>query len=415
MRKELLTYKEPKSPISETFRTLRTNIQFMNTDRKLKTLLVTSTFPNEGKSWVTSNLAVTFAQAGKRVIIIDADMRKGRQYSIFDVSPKPGLSNFLSNMGADDMETNDISIVNYIQETDVENLHILTAGNVPPNPSELLVSRKMKDLLKELKEMCDLVIIDGTPCDLVTDSVILSRVVDSTIIVTAQKETKKENLTRTVKTIQNVGGKIAGVVVNKVDMSAKKYNQAYYYSSISGKTLKNENKKSNREMEDFYTTMASKPKKENEYTKKDYFSDKGEIDIYREIAKEEQLMNELANKNNNYDLKKEDTQVVEIPKDHIQDYDNNKTIKEEKHEDNQSSIIEEDIKELIEQEMNSNKKSKKNKRVNYHGHRTEIEAKVAKEGRITEVINNEDFDKKTQEIIRQVNEYIEAEKNRQGE
>lgn len=413
MRKELLTYKDPKAPISEIFRTLRTNIQFMNTDKKLKTLLVTSTFPSEGKSWVTSNLAVTFAQAGKRVILVDADMRKGRLYSIFDVSPRPGLSNYLSNMGADDMETNDISVVNYIQETDVENLHILTAGNVPPNPSELLVSRKMKDLLKELKEMCDLVIIDGTPCDLVTDSVILSRVVDTTIIVTAQKETKKENLTRTVKTIQNVGGKIAGVVVNKVDMSAKQYNQAYYYSSISGKTLKKEQKKSNGEMEDFYTTMASKTKKENEYTEKDYFADEGEIDIYREIAKEEQLKNELAAKHNNFD--KEDTQVVEIPKEYRQD-DNNKTIQED-YENNESSIIEEDIKELIEKEMNNNKKSKKNKKVNYHGLRTgiEAEAEIEEDGKISEVKIDEDMDPRTKEILRQVNAYIEAEKNKQGE
>ena len=97
MRKELIAHKNPKSPNSEIFRTLRTNIQFMNTNKKLKTLLVTSTFPGEVKSWVASNLAVTFAQAGKKVILIDADMRKGRQYNIFGVLPKPGLSNYLSN------------------------------------------------------------------------------------------------------------------------------------------------------------------------------------------------------------------------------------------------------------------------------------------------------------------------------
>ena len=237
MKKELLTYKDPKSPVSEVFRTLRTNIQFMNTNRKLKTLLVTSTFPEEGKSWVTANLAVTFAQAGKKVILVDADMRKGRQYKIFDVLPKPGLSNYLSNIDAEEMEVNDINIVNYIQATGVENLHVLVAGNVPPNPSELLVSTRMRGLLKELKEMCDLVIIDGTPCDLVTDSIILSRFVDSTIIVTAQKETKKEALQRITKNIQNVGGRIAGVIVNKVDISSKKYKQTYYYGSISGASL----------------------------------------------------------------------------------------------------------------------------------------------------------------------------------
>lgn len=92
MRKEVITHQDPKSPISEIFKTLRTNIQFMSTKGKLKTILVTSTLPGEGKSWVSSNLAVTFAQAGKRVVLIDADMRKGRQYTIFGVSPRPGLS-----------------------------------------------------------------------------------------------------------------------------------------------------------------------------------------------------------------------------------------------------------------------------------------------------------------------------------
>ena len=98
MKRELIVHQDPKSPISEVFRTLRTNIQFMNTKGKLKTILVTSTLPGEGKSWVSSNLAVTFAQAGKKVVLIDADMRKGRQYSIFEVSPRPGLSNYLSGI-----------------------------------------------------------------------------------------------------------------------------------------------------------------------------------------------------------------------------------------------------------------------------------------------------------------------------
>ena len=233
MRKELLAFRDPKSPISEVFRTLRTNIQFMNTDKRLRTLLMTSTFPGEGKSLVTSNLAVTFAQAGKRVILVDADMRKGRQYNIFGVSPKPGLSNYLSNMNDDEVEDEEVDIADFLQETEVENLHLLVAGNVPPNPSELLVSSRMRKLLRELTSMCDIVIIDGTPCDLVTDSIILSRFVDSTVIVTAQKETKKDALSRIVKNIQNVGGKIAGVVVNKVDISIKKYNESYYYGSTS--------------------------------------------------------------------------------------------------------------------------------------------------------------------------------------
>ncbi len=233
MKKELIAHRDPKSPVSEVFRTLRTNIQFMNTNNKLKTLLITSTLPNEGKSWVTSNLAVTFAQAGKKVILVDADMRKGRQYTIFEVSPRPGLSNYLSGFDSNTGEEISDDLADYIQDTQVPNLYIIPAGNIPPNPSELLISPKMVNLLDRLKELCDIVIVDGTPCELVTDAIILSRIVDSTVIVTAHKQTKKDDLQKIVANIQNVGGKIAGVVLNKIPVSVKKYEQSYYYGSTA--------------------------------------------------------------------------------------------------------------------------------------------------------------------------------------
>lgn len=237
MRKELIAQRDPKSPVSETFRTLRTNIQFMNTNNQLKTLLITSTLPGEGKSWVASNLAITFAQAGKKVVLIDADMRKGRQYTIFEVSPRPGLSNYLSGIDSKSEENSIDEIIDYIQETEVKNLYVIAAGNIPPNPSELLITPKMVNLLDKLKQVSDIVIIDGTPCELVTDSVILSRLVDSTVIVTAHKQTKKDTLQKIVTNIQNVGGKIAGIVLNKIPVSAKRYEQSYYYGSTS---MKNE-------------------------------------------------------------------------------------------------------------------------------------------------------------------------------
>lgn len=226
MKKELITFKNPKSPISETFRTLRTNIQFMNVNKRMKTLLITSTLPGEGKSWVASNLAITFAQAGKQVILIDADMRKGRQYSIFGVAPRPGLANYLAendkNAELSDMEK-------YVQRTEIEGLYVISAGNVPPNPSELLITPQMQSLLEKLSSQCDIVIVDAPPCELVTDAAILSRIVDSTIVVTAHKFTKKANLQKTIKSIKNVGGRIAGVVLNKVPIDAKRYEKAYYY------------------------------------------------------------------------------------------------------------------------------------------------------------------------------------------
>ncbi len=241
MKREVVAHGDPKSPISEIFRTLRTNIQFINTDEKTKTLLVTSTLPGEGKSWIASNLAVTFAQTGKKVVIVDADMRKGRQYTIFDTPPTPGLSNYLSQVGISKKENITDEILDCIRKTEVPNLYLMPAGSIPPNPSELLVSPKMIKLLDKLKQAFDIVIIDGTPCELVTDAVILSRIVDSTIIVTAHKLTKKDALERAIKSIQNVGGKLTGVVVNKMPISGKKYEKKYYYYGEHSDRLEDDN------------------------------------------------------------------------------------------------------------------------------------------------------------------------------
>ena len=246
MRKEVIVHKNPKSPISEIFRTLRTNIQFMDINKKMKTMLITSTFAGEGKSWVAANIATTFAQTGKKVLIIDADMRKGRQYAIFGVAPRPGLSNYLSSTEFDDKGQATESLKEYIQETEVNNLFIITSGNVPPNPAELIGSAQMVNLIENLKNVFDIIIFDGTPCELVADSIILSRLVDSVIIVTAYKKTKKDSLDRCIKNIQNVGGKIAGVILNKMPIKGKEYvEKYYYYDKKSIPTKKNVIKKMN--------------------------------------------------------------------------------------------------------------------------------------------------------------------------
>lgn len=231
MRKEIITFKEPKSPVSEVFRTLRTNLQFMNTKKGLKSLVITSASPSEGKSWVTANLAVTFAQAGKKVVLVDADMRKGRQFSIFGISPTPGLSNYLSGINSKG-EDSDPNIMSYVKETEVKNLYLIPAGNIPPNPSELLVSDQMMEAIISLQNVFDLIIFDGTPSDLVTDAIIISRYVDTTMIVTSYKQTKIDALEKIKKDIENVGGKIAGVVINKMPITQKEYYSSYYYGSI---------------------------------------------------------------------------------------------------------------------------------------------------------------------------------------
>ena len=234
VRKEIITFREPKSPISEVFRTLRTNIQFMNTKKELKTILITSTAPSEGKSWIATNLAVTFAQADKKVLIIDADMRKGRQFSIFGIPPTPGLSNYLSGISSTGDDSNP-DIRTYAHQTLVDNLYVIPAGNVPPNPSELLITQQMIDAIEKLKKEYDLIIFDGTPTDLVTDAIILARYTDTTIIVSAYKQTKKDSLEKLKRDILNVGGKIAGVVINKMPSTQKEYYSHYYYGSTQTK------------------------------------------------------------------------------------------------------------------------------------------------------------------------------------
>jgi capsular exopolysaccharide synthesis family protein len=243
MKNELITFVSPKTQISEVFRTLRTNNQFMNVDGKLKSLLVTSTVPGEGKSWVSANLAITFAQAGKRVLIVDADMRKGRQHDLFELKNAKGLSNYLIMTTK---ESSLDSIGEYIQNTLVDNLYVMTAGMVPPNPSELLTSQKMVDLIKYLEKIFDIVIFDGTPSTIVTDAIILSKFVNTTLIVAGYKITKIDDLNQVKRNITNVGGRIAGVVLNKMPTVKRKSKNGYYYERAIVATKKSNNKLINK-------------------------------------------------------------------------------------------------------------------------------------------------------------------------
>ena len=236
---ELVVFNDPKSSISESFRTLRTNIQFMNMNKELKCLLVTSSFPGEGKSWVSSNLAITFAQLGQKVLLIDADLRKGRLYKVFETPQKPGLSNYLSKMSANEAGKKE-NFNEIVKKTVEHNLYFIPSGTFPPNPSELLISSQMKALVEGLEEFFDIVIIDGTPCQLVTDARILARIADSTVVVAEYNKTKKEVLKKTVKSIKNIGGNIAGIVINKIPHSSKNYyGNGYYYDSINSNEKKN--------------------------------------------------------------------------------------------------------------------------------------------------------------------------------
>ena len=308
MKKEVITYKEPKSPISEIFRNLRTSVQFANTKRGLHTLLITSTNPGEGKSWVSVNLAVTFAQAGKKVILVDCDMRKGRQFSIFDVAPTPGLSNYLSGVNSDGEESSE-SILSYIKETPVENLFVIPAGNVPPNPSELLVSDAMGQAIDDLKMICDLVIFDGTPCNLVTDSIIISRYVDTTLIVSAYKVTKMDEIQTLKKNIENVGGKIAGVVINKTKVTQKQYYSAYYYGHNEADEEKEEAIQEAKKEK-----IIKEVKKQIKDTKKEKEEAKAKQEEEKKIKELEEMIAEKLKEDEDEQLEIEEISKEEIKK-----------------------------------------------------------------------------------------------------
>ncbi|MCI9087457.1 MAG: polysaccharide biosynthesis tyrosine autokinase [Clostridia bacterium] len=226
---ELIVHHHSKSVVSEAFKTIRTNIAFSKSKEESKTILFTSCNASEGKSWITANMAVAYAWSNKNVIIVDADMRKGRQHNIFQVSNENGLSECLREIkNSEDYKT----LKNYIKQTNVPKVHIITIGAVPPNPSELLSSGKLSELIQMLKCVYDVVIIDGTPCNLVADSIPVSRIADSTVLVTECRRTKIEDLKNVMKLIQNVGGNIEGAILNKKEMKSKEYGKGYYYGKI---------------------------------------------------------------------------------------------------------------------------------------------------------------------------------------
>ncbi len=238
-KNEIITQSERLSPIAECFRNLKMNLTFKKTDNLINTILVTSVSVGEGKSWTTANLASIFAQANQNVLIIDSDMRKGRQHKIFKVSNNKGLSNCLiSGNGNSDFSIEQIAP--FITETNVPGIHLLTSGTLPPNPSELLSSEKMKTLLKEVHKIYDIIIIDGCPCKIVSDSIGLVNIVDTSIIVVEAKKTKIDDLKNVKQQIENIGGKIGGVVLNKISISAKVYKSTYYYGDKKHQKLINE-------------------------------------------------------------------------------------------------------------------------------------------------------------------------------
>ena len=227
MYNELVLNNDPKAIISETIRTLRTNLQFASVDKKIKSILITSSMPGEGKSFIAANLAIAFATSGSKVLLVDCDIRNGRQHYIFGTHNHKGLSNLL-------LEDVEEKYIEYIYKTGIDNLEVMFRGVTPPNPSELLGSEKNKELVKILSKNYDIVIFDSAPVNGgLTDSLIMGTLVDGVLIVSASKQTSVGILNETKKSLENVNANILGVVLNKAENRQKKY-YGHYYGNYYG-------------------------------------------------------------------------------------------------------------------------------------------------------------------------------------
>jgi capsular exopolysaccharide synthesis family protein len=210
---------ENRSSAAEAYRVLRTSVLLSTAGKPPKTILVTSSQPGEGKTTTASNTAVSMAQLGARVLIIDCDMRKPSAHKLFGVDPELGLSTFLSR---------DVELGDLIQELQIPNLSILPCGAIPPNPAELISSERMKNMLRTLGEQYDHILIDSPPLMNITDSVILSTMVDGVILVVHGGKSSREVVRRARQELTTVGAKIFGVVLNNLDLRREGYSEYYY-------------------------------------------------------------------------------------------------------------------------------------------------------------------------------------------
>ena len=227
MKKELIVLSNPKSTISEDIRTIRTNLEFSLLDHSKKVILITSSKKGEGKSFISSNLAVSFAQNNKKVLIIDCDLRLGRVNKIFGIHNKFGLSDLLLKY----QHKSDIKEA--IKPTKIDNVDIITRGAVPANPPELLGSARFAEILDILKEQYDYIILDATPVLGLSDVIILSKLTDKIAIVCKHNSTDLDELEETKKLLSNVSEKISGVVLNRIPASKGRYGYYHGYGYYS--------------------------------------------------------------------------------------------------------------------------------------------------------------------------------------
>lgn len=220
---KLITAANPKNPVSEQFRTIRTNIHFMSVDKPLRRIAFTSSSVSEGKSTVTANMAITWAQDGKKVLLIDADLRRSTLHGTFELPNNRGLTTILTS-GLSKIDLNEV-----IPNSGIKNLDVLTAGPIPPNPSELLNSKRMLNFLKAVEPMYDLVVIDVPPLLEVTDTQVLSDKLDGIVLVVRAGVTQKAGVARAVEMLKISKARLLGYVLNDADSEDAAYGYGYGY------------------------------------------------------------------------------------------------------------------------------------------------------------------------------------------
>ncbi|MUV37287.1 putative tyrosine-protein kinase CapB [Lentibacillus sp. JNUCC-1] len=216
----LITKLNPRSPVTEQYRTIRTNLQFSAVDEEFHTVMLTSAGPGEGKSMTAANLAVVYAQQDKKVLLVDADMRKPTVHYTFGLTNMTGLSNVL---------VGETILTDAINSTDVPNLEVMSCGPIPPNPSELLGSKRMRAFIQHARDQYDMIIFDTPPVLAVTDAQILANICDGSLLVVRSKVTDTDGAKKAIELLNAADTKILGTVLN--DVEAKNSNYYYYYGS----------------------------------------------------------------------------------------------------------------------------------------------------------------------------------------
>ncbi len=214
----VISQKEPMGVVAEQYRKVRTNIEYSTFNETLKVINLTSTFPSEGKSVTALNLATVYAQSDMKTLIIDMDLRKPKIHRAFDIPNKNGLS---------DIVTKGIEISDAIYQA-TEFLHVLPAGEKLPYPAEFLMSKKLKNIVNELKKRYDRIIIDTPPMTAVTDASIVGKIVDGTVMVVASRRTNVDTAQASIKQLKENGGNIIGAILTRVDKKDNKYMNYYY-------------------------------------------------------------------------------------------------------------------------------------------------------------------------------------------